>query len=218
MYYSQRTTLAAFAASLMYHWPYIWQIFLNAKQGAIEIGCGRGVHSIFLSYFIPNVVGIDSNIKLIEMVRKNNSKFHGRARFLVRDAFKLDFSTEIFDVCFSQGFLEHFTDEEICLLTRKQLRVAKVMVASVPSIFYKGKSRGDERLMSIEDWRRILKDFDTHMFYYGFEPREPNQIVSLKNITDITRIASSRSHRAHICIVAKRDTIKYPMRHSPQIL
>jgi SAM-dependent methyltransferase len=203
-YYSQETTLQASAASLIYHWPYIWQVHSKARHSAIEIGCGRGLHSIFLSCFIRNVLGIDDNIKLIERARKNNSKFRGHAQFLVRDAFQLDFPPETFDVCFSQGFLEHFTNEEIRLLTEKQLRIANVMVASVPSAFYAVRDRGDERLLPMEDWRRIFKDFDAHAFYYGFKPREFNQIISVKNLWDITRIVSSMSGKAHICMVVKK--------------
>ncbi|MGB8779693.1 MAG: class I SAM-dependent methyltransferase [Candidatus Bathyarchaeia archaeon] len=205
-HYSQETTLQAFAASLIYHWPYIWQICLKAKHSAIEIGCGRGVHSIFLSCFIPNVLGIDNNIKLVEKARKNNSKFHGHARFSIRDAFKLDFAPGTFDVCFSQGFLEHFSDEEIRLLAEKQLRIAKVMVASVPSALYAVRDRGDERLMRIEDWQQILKDFDMRIFSYGFRPREINRIISVKNLVEITKIVSSMSGKAHVCMVVKKAT------------
>lgn len=202
--YSQETTLQAFAASIVYHWPYVWQICLNAKHIGIEIGCGRGIQSIFLSYFIPYVIGIDNNVKLVKEARKNNSKFRGHAHFLIRDAFELDFPDKTFDVCFSQGFLEHFTNEEICLLVEKQLRIAKVMIASVPSIFYAVKDRGDERLMSIEDWRQILKDCNACMFYYGCKPRELGRAISLKNLFDIPKIIPSASHRAHICMVVKR--------------
>jgi len=205
-YYSKEITLQAFAASTIYHWPYLLQICAKAKHSAIEIGCGRGVHSIFLSYFVPNVLGVDDNTNLIKKARRNNSKFRGRARFSMRDAFKLDFAPGTFDVCFSQGFLEHFSDEEILLLAEKQLRIAKVMVASVPSALYAVRDRGDERLMRIEDWQQIFKDFDTCIFSYGFRPREIDRIISMKNLVEITKIVSSMSGRAHICMVVRKAT------------
>lgn len=200
-YYSQKTTLQAFVANIVYHWPYLREICSEAKISAIEIGCGRGIQSIFLSYFIPNVVGIDNNIKLVEKARKDDARLRGRAHFLARDAFKLDFPDKTFDVCFSAGFLEHFRNEEINLLVEEQLRVARVMVASVPSAFYPTKDRGDERLIAIEDWRQILKDFDTRMFYYGFKPKEPSRVISLRNLTNIPEVVLSRFHNAHICMV-----------------
>jgi hypothetical protein len=65
-------------------------------------------------------------------------------------------------------------------LIENQLRIAKIIVASVPSVFYSTKDRGDERLMSIEEWRKVLKNFGTFMFYYGFKPRQPDRIASLR--------------------------------------
>jgi SAM-dependent methyltransferase len=207
LHYLQKTTLYAFVASTAIHWPYLLEAYRKTNTAALEIGCGRGVHSIFLSYFIPNVVGIDNNVKLVEKARKDNSRFRGHAHFLIRDAFKLDFLDGTFDVCFSQGFLEHFTNEEICLLTEKQLRIAKIIVASVPSIFYSAKDRGDERLMSIEEWREVLKNFNTSLFYYGFRPSQPDRDASPKNLTyarKISGLLSSRHYKSHICIVVKK--------------
>lgn len=206
LHYSQKTTLYSFVASIAYHWPYLREVYSKTNTTAMEIGCGRGVHSIFLSYLCPNVVGIDNNIKLVKNARKDNSRFRGRAHFLIRNAFNLDFPDGTFDVCFSQGFLEHFTNQEICLLTEMQLRIAKIIVASVPSIFYSAKDRGDERLMSIGEWQEVLRNFDTSMFYYGFRPRRPDRGTSPKNLVDvgkILRLLSSTHYKSHICIVVK---------------
>jgi len=211
-YYSKEITVPAFVTSSIYHWPYMWQVYLKAKNSAIEIGCGRGIHAIFLSYFIRTVVGIDKNLELIERAKVNNAKLRGRARFLIRDAFNLDFPADTFDVCFSQGFFEHFTPEEICLLTKEQLRVARAVVASIPSTFYSEKDRGDEHLLSIEEWKKILQEFRTHLFYYGFIPREPHRLISAKNLLDFTKLISSKSYRAHICMLIqrKKDTTIHP--------
>lgn len=78
------------------------------------------------------------------------------------------------------------------------------MVASVPTSYYPIKDRGDERLMLMEDWRRILKDYYTRMFYYGFKPKEPGKAISLKNLVGATRIVLSKSYSLQLCIVAKK--------------
>jgi hypothetical protein len=122
----------------------------------------------------------------------------------MHDAFKLDFAPGMLDVCLSEGFLEHLSDEEIRLLVKKQLHIAKVMVASVPSALYAVRDRGDERLMRIECWQQILKDFDTCMFSYGFRPREVNRIISMKNLVEISKIVSSMSGKAHVCMVVRK--------------
>jgi len=204
LHYSHKTTAFGFVASPAYHWPYLREVYSKSKTTAIEIGCGRGIHSIFLSYFVPNVVGIDNNVNLVQKARTDNSRFRGRARFLVRDAFKSNFHDGTFNVCFSQGFLEHFTNEEICLLAEKHLRIARTIVASVPSIFYATKDRGDERLMSIDAWQEILKNFETRMFYYGFKPRQPNLIASVENLFDVCKILPSTRYKSHICMAIKK--------------
>jgi SAM-dependent methyltransferase len=206
-HYVQKTTFYALFASAAIHWPFLLEVYRNTKTAVLEIGCGRGVHSIFLSYLVPIVVGVDNNVKLVGKAREDNSRFRGRARFLLRDAFKLDFPDGAFDVCFSQGFMEHFTNEEIRQLIEEQLRIAKIIVASVPSVFYSTKDRGDERLMSIEEWREVLKNFSTNMFYYGYRPSQPDHDASPKNLMDIgkiLRLLSSRHYKSHICIIIKK--------------
>jgi trans-aconitate methyltransferase len=180
------------------------QVRRETRVSALEIGCGRGIHSIFLSYSVPNVVGIDSDAELVREARRQNENLHGRARFAQRDAFNLSFPKGAFDVCFSQGVLEHFSDREICLLMEKQLSFAETVVASVPSFYYPSRDKGDERLMLMEDWRRILSGYDAKMFYYGFEPREKGKAISLKNFVDLRKIVLSKFHRLHLCIVAKK--------------
>lgn len=81
LYYSEVTTVPTLVASSIYHWPYMWQVYLKAKKSAIEVGCGRGIHAIFLSYFIRTVVGIDNNRELIEKARVHNSSFEDARTF-----------------------------------------------------------------------------------------------------------------------------------------
>jgi len=203
LFYSKPVTLEAAIGSWIYHWPYLWQVRREAKVSALEIGCGRGVHSTLLSYTVGHVVGVDSEAELVTEARRQNSKFHGRARFLHGNAFDLGFPERSFDVCFSQGFLEHFSDKEICLLVDKQLSFAKTVVASVPSNYYPTRDKGDERLMLMEDWRRILDNYDTKIFHYGFKPLEPEKAISLKNL-DLRKVVLSKSYKLHLCIIAKK--------------
>jgi SAM-dependent methyltransferase len=206
-YYSRPTALQDAICSWIYHWPYLLQTIQETKSGALEIGCGRGIHSILLSYLVHNVVGIDDDPRLLVVARKSNSRFHGRARFVECDAFNLSFPKRLFGVCFSQGLLEHFSDNEICLLAEEQLNVADTIVASVPSGYYVTKDRGDERLMLIEDWRKILRNYCTRMFYYGFRPKEPDRVISLRNLRDIAKIALTKSYQIHICMLVRKADV-----------
>jgi hypothetical protein len=104
---------------------------------------------------------------------------NGRAKFVYCDVFRLSekFMKDEFDVVFSQGFFEHFDDNEINTLLKEELEVGKVVIFSVPSNFYPRKDFGDERLLSSGDWRKILKDFHINFVrYYG------PQILDIKNL------------------------------------
>jgi SAM-dependent methyltransferase len=212
LYYSKPVTFEAAMGAWIYHWPYLLQVRRKTRVSALEIGCGRGVHSTFLSYSVPKVVGIDNSAELVIEARRQNSILHGRAKFVHCDAFDMDFPKGLFDVCFSQGFLEHFSDEDIRLLIEKQLSFAETVVASVPSCYYPTRDKGDERLMAMEDWRRVLSNYRTRIFYYGFEPKEPGKTIALKNFGDLGKIVMSKFFRLHLCIVAEKANSLYRVR------
>jgi hypothetical protein len=95
---------------------------------------------------------------------------NGRAKFVYCDAFKLSekFMKNEFDVVYSQGFFEHFSDKKINTLIKEQLIIGKTVIFSVPSNFYPKKDFGNERLLSINEWKEILKDFKVDfIMYYG---------------------------------------------------
>ena len=100
--------------------------------------------------------------------------------FKKADAFNLPFDDDSFDVCFSQGFLEHFSDDDIRKLLREQLRVSRKVLFSVPSFWYPRQDFGDERLMKKEDWLRILSEFKLEKAsYYGIRKsseEKPSQV------------------------------------------
>ena len=80
------------------------------------------------------------------------------------DAHRLPFPDQAFSACFSQGLLEHFADDEVRSMVGEQLRVASVVYASVPSVFYPHVGHrgpglvGNERLLSRAHWLRILRN------------------------------------------------------------
>jgi hypothetical protein len=75
---------------------------------------------------------------------------------LEADLFDLASLNRRWDVAFSQGVLEHFSDEQIRELAQQSLAVAPVFVFSVPGRWYKVRDFGDERLMEPAQWRAIL--------------------------------------------------------------
>ncbi|GAI49981.1 unnamed protein product, partial [marine sediment metagenome] len=69
-------------------------------------------------------------------------------------------------------FFEHFDDANIGKLLREQLRVARMVIFSVPTLWYPRRDFGNERLMEKEDWLRILAGFKVEKaVYYTYAKR-----------------------------------------------
>ena len=64
-----------------------------------------------------------------------------------------------YDLIHSHGVLEHFRDVEIQSIIYHQLNMTDTVVHYVPGQ-YESPSFGDERLMSPEQWRSILSDYN----------------------------------------------------------
>jgi len=137
----------------------------------IEIGIGTGTLSIFFSRRPYNVTGIDKAPFIVSKAVERNRRLKGSAKFSCMDALDIarHFEENAFDVAFSQGLLEHFDDAGIQNLINAQLKVARNVVFSVPSIHWPNTDFGDERKMTLEQWKTLLGNFGfrpDHISYY----------------------------------------------------
>lgn len=139
------------------HPEFLWDILKRRPNKILEVGIGTASHSCFLSYFIPFTVGIDNDFRIAKNAKKGNKKFGKPVRFIVADAFCLPFKKDSLDLCFSQGFFEHFNDKEIENLLNEQLRTSKETMFSIPSYDYARKDYGNERLLKRKEWLKIIK-------------------------------------------------------------
>jgi hypothetical protein len=153
--------------NIEYHSYFIDLIRKYAKISAkskipkiIEIGLGNGTMSIFFSRNeLCEVYGIDNDIEVLRHCINNNKKLGGYAKFLLLDAFDLNLlKKKEFDVAFSQGTLEHFDNESIIKILSKQLEIATYVVFSVPSVNWTTSEIGNERKMTLDEWRTLLNE------------------------------------------------------------
>jgi precorrin-6B methylase 2 len=165
--YSKDISEKTLTDNIEYHSFFIELIRKYAKLSAkvkipkiIEVGLGNGTMSIFFSRNeLYEAYGIDNDIDVLRYCINNNTQLGGYAKFLLMDAFDLDIlKKKGFDVAFSQGTLEHFDNNSIIRLLSKQLEIANYVVFSVPSINWVSREIGNERKMTLEEWRTILTE------------------------------------------------------------
>lgn len=177
-YYRSEVTLHFYLDNIRNHTPYLEAILDGGSQKIVEVGVGTGTLTTFLSQMADDVLGVDNDPAVLQRAEAVGRQYRGRARWKQADAFRLarDLGVEAevaagrkpFDVAATQGLLEHFSDEDIRKLLREQLRVAKRVVASVPSKWYPQRDVGNERLMTPDEWRRILEPLGADLKISGY--------------------------------------------------
>ncbi|MBU4349099.1 class I SAM-dependent methyltransferase [bacterium] len=157
------------------HKEFIKTIVDNAPigDGLLEVGTGTADMCIFTSWLGYKVTSIDNDQSVLQKAMSRDlMRTAGDLKLLKQDAFNLSFSDKSFALAFSQGFFEHFSNEDIVQLVKEQLRVANKVIFSVPSFWYPRRDFGNERLMKIKGWLDILSDFKiSKPFYYGLTSR-----------------------------------------------
>lgn len=148
------------------HHLYLFFNILKYKPNKVlEVGSGTSRMSVLVSLFIKKVVALDKDTKLIN--KAVNITNRPNVEFIIGDAFNLPFKDNSFDIVFSQGLLEHFTDNNIDKILKEKLRVSRMVIFSVPNYHYGKRDYGDERLMRKNEWDRILSDYKIISGYYG---------------------------------------------------
>lgn len=153
----EEISLPRFLKRNLIHSELLLKAARRASGKVLEVGVGSGAQSAILSRFIPFVVTIDNDARILREATGNLRRFGPSVRRLAADAFILPFPANCFGVAVSQGLMEHFADDQIGALLREQLRVCESVVFSVPSDRYPRQDVGDERLMPPFQWRRIVE-------------------------------------------------------------
>jgi ubiquinone/menaquinone biosynthesis C-methylase UbiE len=196
-YKEKNRSIADLLVNVASHKEFIQTIVDNAPiknagdAHLLEVRTGTADMSIFLSWLGYKIISVDNNQEVIEnAINRDLIRTASTLKIFKEDAFNLSFSSKSFALAFSQGFFEHFSDKDIAKLVKEQLRVAKKVIFSVPSFWYPRRDFGNERLMKIEEWLDILKDFRiSKSFYYGLISRRFKYLLQHKP--------------AHICVVVE---------------
>ena len=158
-YYQTEITLDLYIRNLYGQREFLNNIINSGAKKVLEIGAGTGTMSAFLSNMGMEITTVDNDPKILEIARQVKAKFGGHNYFQEADAFNLPFTDNSFDLIFHQGLLEHFADSDIHKLLQEHLRVAKIVIFSVPNSYYPKKDIGDERLLNSSQWKKILQPY-----------------------------------------------------------
>lgn len=138
-----------------------------ANKSIIECGSGTSVVSIHLASLGYKVTAVDIEDDVIKLSKKLADEYfkslndcNAELSFEKKSIFELGFPKEAFDVAFSNGVLEHFNDEEIVEIIKQQLYVAKTTIVGIPTKYFSPKEAkyGNERVLEISYWRKLIKD------------------------------------------------------------
>jgi ubiquinone/menaquinone biosynthesis C-methylase UbiE len=148
---------------LMHH--LLEKIALNTPPGGkiLEIGIGTGFNSIWLSHYNGkqfDVHAVDIDEGVLSYASRNIEFFRSGVELIKDNMFHLQYPDAFFDLVFSDGVLEHFSDDEIKNALKEMFRVGKKVIFTVPGRKSKGNpaNYGDERLLTPKQWIRILSD------------------------------------------------------------
>jgi 2-polyprenyl-3-methyl-5-hydroxy-6-metoxy-1,4-benzoquinol methylase len=132
--------------------------YIRDDKKILEIGCGSGITTTFLGQLGFRVMGIDSDQDMLEIARHIATQQKSPAIFIVEDISTLKTIHDHFGVIFSNGVMEHFSDENIVAIVNLHLSLSDYVIISIPSDHFSNNQKiyGDERFMDKNKWQSIL--------------------------------------------------------------
>jgi SAM-dependent methyltransferase len=133
----------------------------------LEVGCGAGNITRALADKRPDLTYqmLDIDPDMLQLAEENTAHVNHR-EVRLESLFAPSFNEKA--IIHSHGVLEHFSDEEI----RQAIELYKAFgpqIHYVPGAKYVTPSRGDERLLSPEEWMRICSPDEIISFNDGFD-------------------------------------------------
>lgn len=160
--------------SIMANEPFVAELARLVKAGdkVLEVGAGTGVLGWPLAQAGVAVTCLDNDAEVLRMCEINAKVLGADIKYVFGDAFELPFEAGSFNLAYSEGLLEHESDEDIHRLLAEQLRVAPIVVVGVPLAGCKDIPFGNERWLSPGEWEEILEEYVAlRAFSYNNETR-----------------------------------------------
>lgn len=90
-----------------------------------EVGCGSGIYSAYLAQLGGRVTLVDLSMKALAFAGSYFKKLGLQAQFCCQNGLQLGLRSDVFDVVWNAGVIEHFTDEGKVILMQEMWRVTR---------------------------------------------------------------------------------------------
>ena len=102
----------------------------SPNKKIIESGCGTGILSTYLASLDYNVTAIDIDKEILGLSKKIAKEYgaKNKPKFKQDSILELNFKEKEFDVSFSNGVLEHFSDNDIILTIKNSYILQKLLL------------------------------------------------------------------------------------------
>lgn len=132
----------------------------SPNNKVMEFGSGTGILALYLSTMNKHVTALDLDNDMIKLSKKYFLPYFKDANINYVNTDIRDFNTDYnFDVTYSIGVLEHYSDKEIIDLLHKQLTMSNYVIFGIPTTYFDEakKMYGNERYLSLRYWRKLIK-------------------------------------------------------------
>ena len=124
---------------LIYKKKFINKVIQYAEnKKVIEMGCGTGLMAGYLQKLGLDVIALDLSQAVLnyacEIAKQSN--IISPCKYEQGDILNLKYKPNTFDVSYSNGVLEHFTDEEIIEILKQQMNISKYVIFGIPSTYF----------------------------------------------------------------------------------
>lgn len=167
---------------LKYKKKFINKVIQYAEnKKVIEMGCGTGLMAGYLQKLGLDVIALDLSQAVLnyacEIAKQSN--IISPCKYEQGDILNLKYKPNTFDVSYSNGVLEHFTDEEIIEILKQQMNISKYVIFGIPSTYFNmnEKMLGNERGLTLKEWKSLINKAggklveQTSFHYYKFYRR-----------------------------------------------
>lgn len=140
--------------------------YVKPGKKILEVGCGLARTAISLSRAGYCVTAIDNDKNILRVAQINCFNYGKSIRLRLMDMFELSkyVKRRQFDLVTHGGVLEHFSDNQINILLDAQLRIAPLVIFSVPveskrnDKYFRKDEMGHRYLWTKNEWVSFLKN------------------------------------------------------------